>query len=271
MAICPSADKAWQAMQSRLIAPDRCSIVVCILLARRKCWSGAEGKRHHWTSPPDECQVSQLAGCGPAGALAAGVLLVSTSITPPCALAELLPPPAALPPIPTEFPDLGDLRLPSIEKVPLPCTSMRHRPSCLHAALSCHLGLYKGRPCMRLSHLQDAPGNEEEPYMQQQGLAHAAVLCVHSANAVCRTQAESCGCLPAQLTLSNGLRVYLLEDHDVPLVKASLLFRGGMRTSPPDKVSRAPRPLTPQNELQALPNRQRCLFKPAVTSKCMQE
>ncbi|CAK0782146.1 hypothetical protein CVIRNUC_005584 [Coccomyxa viridis] len=36
--------------------------------------------------------------------------------------------------------------------------------------------------------------------------------------------------------LSNGLRVFLVEDHDVPLVKASLLFRGGLRTSPPDKV-----------------------------------
>ena len=39
-----------------------------------------------------------------------------------------------------------------------------------------------------------------------------------------------------QAVLSNGLRVFLVEDHDVPLVKASLLFRGGLRTSPPDKV-----------------------------------
>ena len=41
-----------------------------------------------------------------------------------------------------------------------------------------------------------------------------------------------------QAVLSNGLRVFLVEDHDVPLVKASLLFRGGLRTSPPDKVIR---------------------------------
>ena len=41
-----------------------------------------------------------------------------------------------------------------------------------------------------------------------------------------------------QAVLSNGLRVFLVEDHDVPLVKASLLFRGGLRTSPPDKVMR---------------------------------
>ena len=41
-----------------------------------------------------------------------------------------------------------------------------------------------------------------------------------------------------QAVLSNGLRVFLVEDHDVPLVKTSLLFRGGLRTSPPDKVMR---------------------------------
>ncbi len=65
--------------------------------------------------------------------------------------------------------------------------------------------------------------------------AHAT----HSAAASGWARAESCGGgWHAQLTLSNGLRVYLLEDHDVPLVKASLLFRGGMRTSPPDKVAR---------------------------------
>ena len=41
-----------------------------------------------------------------------------------------------------------------------------------------------------------------------------------------------------QTLLSNGLRVFLVEDHDIPLVKASLLFRGGLRTSPSDKVTR---------------------------------
>ncbi|CAL5221100.1 g3232 [Coccomyxa viridis] len=64
---------------------------------------------------------------------------------------------AQLPPIPTEFPELGDLQLPSIEKA----------------------------------------------------------------------------------VLSNGLRVFLVEDHDVPLVKTTLLFRGGLRTSRPDKVGLA--------------------------------
>lgn len=42
------------------------------------------------------------------------------------------------------------------------------------------------------------------------------------------------GC--AQAVLSNGLRVFLVEDHDVPLVKTTLLFRGGLRTSPPIKA-----------------------------------
>ncbi|GAX72597.1 hypothetical protein CEUSTIGMA_g53.t1 [Chlamydomonas eustigma] len=37
-------------------------------------------------------------------------------------------------------------------------------------------------------------------------------------------------------TLPNGLHVYLLEDHEVPLVQGSLLTRGGRYTSPRDKV-----------------------------------
>ncbi len=40
-----------------------------------------------------------------------------------------------------------------------------------------------------------------------------------------------------QVVLDNGLRVFLLEDHEVPLVKATLLMRGGARASPPDKAS----------------------------------
>ena len=40
--------------------------------------------------------------------------------------------------------------------------------------------------------------------------------------------------------LDNGLRVYLLEDHEVPLVKGTLLMKGGARASPPDKVSSPP-------------------------------
>ena len=38
------------------------------------------------------------------------------------------------------------------------------------------------------------------------------------------------------MVLDNGLRVFLLEDHEVPLVKATLLMKGGARASPPDKV-----------------------------------
>ena len=40
-----------------------------------------------------------------------------------------------------------------------------------------------------------------------------------------------------QVVLRNGLRVFLVQDPDVPLVKGMLLFRGGLRASPPDKVS----------------------------------
>ncbi len=45
-----------------------------------------------------------------------------------------------------------------------------------------------------------------------------------------------------QFALSNGLRVFLLEDHELPVVQGSLLMRGGQRASPPDKAS--PRPST---------------------------
>ncbi|GFH09041.1 LuxS/MPP-like metallohydrolase [Haematococcus lacustris] len=39
--------------------------------------------------------------------------------------------------------------------------------------------------------------------------------------------------------LSNGLRVYLVEDHTVPLLRGSLLIRAGQWASPPDKVGLA--------------------------------
>ncbi len=39
-----------------------------------------------------------------------------------------------------------------------------------------------------------------------------------------------------QVVLRNGLRVFLVQDPDVPLVKGTLLFRGGLRASTPDKV-----------------------------------
>lgn len=44
---------------------------------------------------------------------------------------------------------------------------------------------------------------------------------------------------PQEVVLENGLKVFLLEDHEVPLVKATLLMRGGARASPPDKVGLA--------------------------------
>lgn len=47
------------------------------------------------------------------------------------------------------------------------------------------------------------------------------------------------GCL-AQVVLKNGLRVFLVQDHDVPLVKATLLFPGGLRASDPAKVTVLP-------------------------------
>lgn len=39
--------------------------------------------------------------------------------------------------------------------------------------------------------------------------------------------------------LPNGLRVFLLEDHEVPLVRGTLLMRGGQHASPADKVGLA--------------------------------
>ena len=48
--------------------------------------------------------------------------------------------------------------------------------------------------------------------------------------------------LAAQFALANGLRVFLLEDHELPVVQGSLIMRGGQRASPPDKASL--RPLT---------------------------
>lgn len=40
-------------------------------------------------------------------------------------------------------------------------------------------------------------------------------------------------------TLPSGLRVFLLEDHEVPLVSGTLVMRGGQRASPPDRVGLA--------------------------------
>uniref|UniRef100_A0A6S8MN13 Peptidase M16 C-terminal domain-containing protein n=1 Tax=Dunaliella tertiolecta TaxID=3047 RepID=A0A6S8MN13_DUNTE len=42
-----------------------------------------------------------------------------------------------------------------------------------------------------------------------------------------------------EATLPNGLRLVLLEDHEVPIIRGSLLMRGGQYASPPDKVGLA--------------------------------
>jgi predicted Zn-dependent peptidase len=44
---------------------------------------------------------------------------------------------------------------------------------------------------------------------------------------------------PRQAQLSGGARVFLLEDHDVPLVRVYLSFRGGSVYDPPDKAGLA--------------------------------
>ena len=42
--------------------------------------------------------------------------------------------------------------------------------------------------------------------------------------------------LLSKAVLPNGLRVFLLEDHEVPLVRGTLVMRGGRYASPQDKV-----------------------------------
>ena len=39
-----------------------------------------------------------------------------------------------------------------------------------------------------------------------------------------------------QAHLANGLQVYMMEDHEVPTVKAALLMKGGRHASPANKV-----------------------------------
>ena len=45
--------------------------------------------------------------------------------------------------------------------------------------------------------------------------------------------------VPAEATLSGGARVFLVEDHDVPLVRLYLGFRGGSLYDPPEKAGLA--------------------------------
>src|SRR2546430_171593 len=41
---------------------------------------------------------------------------------------------------------------------------------------------------------------------------------------------------PERLTLDNGLTIYLLEDHELPLIKVNVLIRSGSQYEPADKV-----------------------------------
>jgi zinc protease len=43
----------------------------------------------------------------------------------------------------------------------------------------------------------------------------------------------------AELTLSNGIKVYLLEDHTLPVVSGSALIRAGNLFDPPEKIGLA--------------------------------
>src|ERR1041384_4646068 len=45
--------------------------------------------------------------------------------------------------------------------------------------------------------------------------------------------------VPKQLKLSNGLQVFLIERHEVPLVTVALALRSGADTDPPGKAGRA--------------------------------
>ena len=47
------------------------------------------------------------------------------------------------------------------------------------------------------------------------------------------------------MTLDNGLRVFLAEDHELPLVRGTLLMRGGHRAAPPSRVGAPARPPRP--------------------------
>src|ERR1035441_6723193 len=41
---------------------------------------------------------------------------------------------------------------------------------------------------------------------------------------------------PTRTVLTNGLIVYLLEDHELPLIRAEIYFQGGTQADPVDKI-----------------------------------
>lgn len=38
------------------------------------------------------------------------------------------------------------------------------------------------------------------------------------------------------MTLGNGLKVFLAEDHELPLVRGTLIMRGGQRAAPASRI-----------------------------------
>ena len=120
--------------------------------------------------------------------------------------------------------------------------------SCNGIHHQCSVVLTMRRPTVVLDHqygcVQPSTSASCSALLMQQAkscaVSRIAVLSVSDGtNTVClhyvRTTRSSAVSL--QVVLDNGLRVFLLEDHEVPLVKATLLMRGGARASPPDKAS----------------------------------
>lgn len=81
----------------------------------------------------------------------------------------------------------------------------------------CNLGLL---PCPRVdSHARSAPGGS-----RSRRTPHPTAPPIPS--------------FPQELQLPNGLRLFLMEDHEVPAIRGTLLMLGGQRASPPDKARR---------------------------------
>src|SRR3954471_20717956 len=81
--------------------------------------------------------------------------------------------------------------------------------------------------------VQQAPPSEHSPAAAPQPAADASFRARPPAPG---TPVEFSAPIPTQITLGNGLRVYLIERHDVPLVAVSLAVRSGADTEPPGKA-----------------------------------
>src|SRR3954471_8413059 len=80
---------------------------------------------------------------------------------------------------------------------------------------------------------QQGPPSERPPAAASQPAADASFRARPPAPG---TPVEFSAPIPTQITLGNGLRVYLIERHDVPLVAVSLAVRSGADTEPPGKA-----------------------------------